>query len=144
MMVIPQAPEAAVTSTSVTYTGTPDSVPAVRHLVRAVLGHSPRAGDLELIAAELVTNAIRHTPSGRSGGTFTVTITHGPGRARLQVTDLGTAPWWPARSGDDGLAEAGRGLDIVAAFADQAGYGLPAGPHRASWASVCWRSRSEN
>jgi anti-sigma regulatory factor (Ser/Thr protein kinase) len=36
--------------------------------VRGILAGSPRADDMELIAAELVSNAIRHTPSGGVGG----------------------------------------------------------------------------
>jgi anti-sigma regulatory factor (Ser/Thr protein kinase) len=136
MIVGQKATGAAVTSA--TYPGTPDSVPEVRRLVRALFASSPRAYDLELIAAELVTNAIRHTPSGQEGGKFTVRIRHRPGRARLEVTDGGTSPWRPAQRGGDGVAEHGRGLQIVAALADEVGYAVTAGRGQAIWAVLTW------
>jgi len=116
--------------------GTPGSVRGVRRRVRALMAGSPRAGDLELIACELMTNAIRHTASGRPGGTFTVTIWCGPQRARVEVADPGNGPWrCPA---GDIFAESGRGLLLVAALADQAGHETgPGGRHR-SWAEVAW------
>jgi anti-sigma regulatory factor (Ser/Thr protein kinase) len=129
---------AKATVTSLTYPGVPESVPTVRRLVRAILAHSPRVDDMELIAAELVTNAIRHTPSGREGGTFTITVRQGPGRARLEVADLGTARWRPARFNGDGMAEHGRGLEIVAALADGVGYGVSNGRNICSWATLSW------
>jgi anti-sigma regulatory factor (Ser/Thr protein kinase) len=140
MTVRQQAAEAAVIS--LTYPGIPGSVPVVRRELRALLAHSPRVDDIELIAAELVTNAIRHTPSGRDGGTFTITIRQAPGRARLEVTDLGTVPWWPARRNGNGMAEHGLGLAIVTALADDAGYGVPDGHQRISWANVSWLARA--
>jgi anti-sigma regulatory factor (Ser/Thr protein kinase) len=136
MIVRQQATEAA--AVSLTYPGIPESVPAVRRFVRAILAHSPRVDDLELIAAELATNAIRHTASGREGGTFTITIGQGPGRAWLEVTDLGTVPWRPAHPNGDGMAEHGRGLEIVAALADQVGYGIAAGYKRITLAALSW------
>lgn len=126
------------TVTSLTYPGIPESVPEVRHMMRAILAHSPRADDIELIAAELVTNAIRHTPSGQEGRAFTITVTQEPGRARLEVADLGTAPWRPAHPNADRMAEHGRGLEIVAALADSAGHGLSDGHNRFSWATLSW------
>jgi anti-sigma regulatory factor (Ser/Thr protein kinase) len=50
--------------TSVTFPGLPAIVPSVRRFVRGILASSPRADDMELITAELASNAIRHTPSG--------------------------------------------------------------------------------
>jgi len=132
---------ANATTIKLTYPGTPESVPAVRRLVRAILAHSPRVDDLELIAAELVTNAIRHTPSGLEGGAFTITVRRGPGRARLEVADLATAPWRPAHPNGDGMAEHGRGLEIVEALADDVGYGVWDGHNRVSWATLSWLRR---
>jgi len=40
-----------------TYPGTPASIPAARQFLRCVLAWSPRVDDLELIAAELMSNA---------------------------------------------------------------------------------------
>ena len=45
---------------------------------------------MELIAAELASNAIRHTLSGQDGGEFTLTVRAEPGWARLEVSDAGT------------------------------------------------------
>lgn len=136
MIVRQEATGAAVTSAR--YPGIADSVPEVRRLVRVLFANSPRAHDLELITSELVTNAIRHTPSGRKGGNFTVTIEHQPGRARLEVTDRGTSPWYPPQRGGDGVAEHGRGLQIVAELADEIGYSGTVGQRQAIWAVLTW------
>ena len=123
---------------SAMYPGTPESVPAARRFVRARLAHSPRVRDLELIASELITNAICHTPSGQQRGMFTITIQYRPGRARLEVADLGTLPWRPGRSGHDEMTEHGRGLQIVAALADEVGYTVTASQSQAIWAVLTW------
>jgi anti-sigma regulatory factor (Ser/Thr protein kinase) len=65
--------------TSVTFPGLPAIVPSARRFVRGILARSPRTDDMELITAELVSNAIRHTPSGRDGGEFTLTVRTGSG-----------------------------------------------------------------
>ena len=51
--------------TSVTFPGLPAIVPSARRFVRGILADSPRADDMELITAELASNAIRHTPPAR-------------------------------------------------------------------------------
>jgi anti-sigma regulatory factor (Ser/Thr protein kinase) len=131
----PQATKVALTS--ITYPGIPASVPAARRFVRGIFADSPRVDDLELIAAELISNALRHTPSGRDGGMVTITVRREPGRARLEVADQGHRPWRrPPRHG--GVAEHGRGLAIVAALADDMGHGVIAGQIRVTWADVGW------
>jgi serine/threonine-protein kinase RsbW len=131
---------ARVAATSITYPGAPASVPAARRFVRSVLAGSPRVDDLESIAAELITNAIRHTPSGQVGGTFTVTVRHGSGWARLEVADQYAGQWqpWPLDDDCDSVAEYGRGLAIVAALADEIGQGAAAGDTQIVWAEVTW------
>ena len=124
--------------TSITYPGIPASVPAARRLVRGVFARSPRVDDLELIAAELITNALRHTPSGREGGVVTITVWREPRRARLEVADQGGRPWRPPPPHGNGVAEDGRGLAIVAALADDVGYGTAAGQRWVTWAEVGW------
>src|SRR5690349_3904837 len=57
----------AVVDWRVSVPGVPAIVSVARRLVRAALRDSPRLGDIELIMSELVTNAIRHTPSGETG-----------------------------------------------------------------------------
>jgi anti-sigma regulatory factor (Ser/Thr protein kinase) len=95
---------------------------------------APRADDMELIAAELATNAIRHTASGQDGGKFTLTVRTEPGWARLEVSDAGTGEWkGPRNASDDD--EYGRGLAIVAALADKLGHDIRA-VGQTVWAEV--------
>ena len=107
--------------TSITFPGLPAIVPSARRFVRGILADSPRADDMELIAAELASNAIlTHTLSGSSGGEFTLTVRTAPGWARVEVSDSGTGEWSAPRDGsaDD---QYGRGLAIIAAVADKLG-----------------------
>ena len=122
--------------TAVTFPGLPAIVPSARRFVRGILAGSPRAGDLELITAELASNAIRHTPSGQEGGEFTVTVRTEPGWARIEVSDSGTGEWSAPQDGtlDD---EYGRGLAIVAALADKLGHDIRAGGQTV-WAEINW------
>jgi anti-sigma regulatory factor (Ser/Thr protein kinase) len=124
--------------TSVTFPGLPAIVPSARRFVRGILAGSPRADDMELITAELSSNAIRHTPSGQDGGEFTVTVRTEPGWARLEVFDAGTGQWSAPRDGpDDDEYEYGRGLAIVAALADKLGHDISA-EGQTVWAEVTW------
>src|SRR5258707_146064 len=92
MIISQQATEAAVTS--LTYPGTPESVPAVRRFVRAILGHSPRVDDLELIAAELA-SAVEGVdpppapPAARSGYPRNAVWRSVKGRPHRDVVTLG-------------------------------------------------------
>ena len=106
---------------AVTFPGLPAIVPSARRFVRGLLAGSPRGGDMELIASELVTNAILHTPSGDPDGQFTVRVLTGTGWARVEVSDTGTGHWHPGEAvrSDD---EYGRGLAIVASLADKFGH----------------------
>ena len=74
--------------TSITFPGIPAIVPAARRFMRGILEGSPSHADAELIAGELISNAIRHTPAGRDGGEFTVTIRTAPGWAPRQQPSL--------------------------------------------------------
>jgi anti-sigma regulatory factor (Ser/Thr protein kinase) len=126
----------ATSALSVVFPGTPSSAPAARGFLRGVLAASPRLDDLELIVSELVTNAIRHTPSGQPGGSLTLTVEHGPGRARIEVGDLGTERWQPQPC--DPSAEYGRGLLLVMALADGIGHDAIPGKRHRTWAEVSW------
>jgi anti-sigma regulatory factor (Ser/Thr protein kinase) len=123
-------------ATSITCPGTPASVPAARQFLRRILAWSPRVDDLEIIACELMSNAIQHTPSGHDGGTFTMTIRWAPGAARIELEDDGTGQWNAAP--DDALAECGRGLTLVSALADDAGHDITPDQHHRVWAAVTW------
>ena len=122
--------------TSVTFPGLPAIVPSVRRFVRGILAGSPCADDMELIIAELASNAIRHSPSGAVGGEFTLTVRTEPGWARAEVSDAGTGEWnGPRDASDDD--EYGRGLAIVAALADKLGHDVHANGQTV-WAEVVW------
>jgi anti-sigma regulatory factor (Ser/Thr protein kinase) len=133
-----------VPAITITYPGTPASVSAARRLVRRLLADASRVDDLELIAAELAANAIRHTPSGREGGRFTVTVRRRAGRARLEVADQGCGPWLRPAAGSRGNggsssgAECGRGLAIVAALADEIGLCVAADGSNVLWAEIAF------
>jgi anti-sigma regulatory factor (Ser/Thr protein kinase) len=123
--------------TSVTFPGLPAIVPSARRLVRGILADSPRSGDMELIAAELASNAIRHTPSGEPGGEFTIAIRTKPGWARIEVSDTGTGEWHPQPGDGDPGAEYGRGLANIVAVADKFGHDVHA-DGQTLWAEVSW------
>jgi len=125
--------------TSITFPGLPAIVPSARRFVRGILAETPRADDLELIAAELASNAIRHTPAGQDGGQFTVTVRSGPGWARVEVADPGTGQWYPIAPAEDD-DEYGRGLAIVTALADKLGHDIGA-QGQTVWAEVVWPAR---
>jgi anti-sigma regulatory factor (Ser/Thr protein kinase) len=122
--------------TAVTFPGLPAIVPSVRKFVRGILADSPRAEDMELIAAELASNAIRHSPAGQDGGEFTVTVRTGPGWVRIEISDTGTWEWNAPRDADLD-AEYGRGLAIVAALADKLGHDITASGQTV-WAETGW------
>jgi anti-sigma regulatory factor (Ser/Thr protein kinase) len=106
------------------YPATPRSVARARHAVADALGGCGVArGDVEtalLVVSELVTNAVRHglVP----GRLVELRLTYDLGKTvTVEVSDAGdgrpprgTAP--PVLPDDD--AESGRGLALVAAFAD--------------------------
>jgi anti-sigma regulatory factor (Ser/Thr protein kinase) len=95
-----------------TYPGTPDQVRQVRDDLRRALDGCPAADDLILCASELATNAVRHSRSRESGGTFTVRCEIRPdAHTRLQVEDDG-GPW--SEPSSDPIR--GRGLEIVRAL----------------------------
>jgi hypothetical protein len=107
------------------FPGCPDQVAPARHFVAAALAGCPAAPDAVLLASELATNAVRHSATGR-GGSFTVAISHAPGRVRITVTDDGsdTRPVLPAGAPGP-LACSGRGLLLVDALSG--GWGHAAG-----------------
>ncbi|MFI7447579.1 ATP-binding protein [Nonomuraea sp. NPDC049714] len=119
-----------------TFPGTFDQVPAARHFTRFLLLDSPCQDDAEQIVAELAANAVQHSSSGRSRGTFIVELTRTTATITIAVYDCGWGgvPRFGARCRT--IAEHGRGLAIVAALADQAGYeGDDAIGHRV-WAKI--------
>src|SRR5215475_289588 len=70
--------------------GSSEYLPFVRQWVAALAATAGCAsGELELAAAELYTNAVRHSRSGAAGGEIAVIVSVGPGGASLHVHDQG-------------------------------------------------------
>jgi len=119
-----------------TFPGTHDQIPRARHFTRYLLADSSRQVDAELIVAELATNALQHTSSGRPHGTFIVEIIRTTTAITLAVYDCG----WGATPRFAGpcrtTAERGRGLAIVAAIADRTGHEGDDETGHKVWASI--------
>jgi hypothetical protein len=108
----------------------------VRGYVRAVAGSGGRRGDLELIASELASCAVRLASA--SGRVFTVTAQRRPGWLRVEVGTCGSG-WWQAGDlggdGADALAY-GCGLALLAGLADRFGHLGTAGGAAVLWAEA--------
>ena len=103
------------------FPGREDQVREVRRFVGELLADHPDCDDIVLCAAELATNAIRHTASGRDGS-FVTEVSWTGRTARVAVADEGapTAPFWRPASADI-MAETDRGLDILARLSASCG-----------------------
>ncbi|MBB4932973.1 anti-sigma regulatory factor (Ser/Thr protein kinase) [Lipingzhangella halophila] len=110
---------------STTFRGHPDSVAPARHWLDDLLRfahHAAVPADTRatavLLLSELATNSVRHSRSAHDGE-YTVHVSLNPTRLRVEVEDDG-----PREGRRAGLRvagpgeEAGRGLVLVAAFAD--------------------------
>jgi serine/threonine-protein kinase RsbW len=111
--------------------GVAGHVAGVRRWAQAIAAAwGAAAADTGLVVSELVTNAIRHTRSGRPGGTIIVAVAGGRDGVTVHVHDQGTASGQmprprPARAPFGQPTEGGRGLPIVIAVSAQWGT-LPA------------------
>ncbi|MCI3227295.1 SpoIIE family protein phosphatase [Streptomyces sp. NP-1717] len=100
--------------------GDPGALSSARHMVRAAVrawGAGDRSDDVELVADELMTNALTHTD-----GDSTVTVRVLPGverRLRLEVEDRSSALPRIRDAGESGVS--GRGLVLVDALSDEWG-----------------------
>jgi len=101
------------------FPGRRDQVACARAFVREVIGSCPVIDEAVLLTSELCTNALQHSESG-NGGTFEVTVYHGPASLRIEVRDDGSTTK-PARQTVDSCSEDGRGLEIVACIAHRWG-----------------------
>ena len=118
------------------FPGEARQVAAARQFVGRTLGGCPARDRLLTCVSELAANAVEHTRSG-AGGTFTVAVGRPrSGVAFVAVTDAG-GPGEPTLGDAGELAEAGRGLALVAAFSSRWGYrGTARG--RTVWAEATW------
>ncbi|WP_031224127.1 SpoIIE family protein phosphatase [Streptomyces roseochromogenus] len=97
--------------------GDPEALTHARHMIRAAVrswGAADRADEIELVADELITNALLHTE-----GSAIVTLRaldDGERRLRIEVEDSSTALPRRREAGEDGVS--GRGLLLVDRLAD--------------------------
>jgi serine/threonine-protein kinase RsbW len=92
-------------------------------VVRFLLEDSARADDAEWVAAELISNVLLHSRSGKPGGYFLVEVLRGLHSARVTVYDLGGGgiPVFNAVPHARRAGEGGHGLQAVAKLAAKTG-----------------------
>ncbi|QXJ27074.1 ATP-binding protein (plasmid) [Actinomadura graeca] len=123
--------------------GTAGTVGRARHNVSAELElwalPAELVDDVVLTVSELVTNAVRHTHSGRPGGAYALVVTAEADGVRVAVADQGavTEPRVPVPACDS--ATGGRGLCTVARLGSLGWEGGPAG--RRVWALLPYPPR---
>ncbi len=107
---------------------------ALRRWLAELLPACAARDDVVSVAAELGSNAVKHTLSGR-GNWFAAEITWHPQAVRVAVADCG-GPSEP-RVIDDPAAEHGRGLLVVRGLSVRTGV---TGDHRGRllWADILW------
>jgi anti-sigma regulatory factor (Ser/Thr protein kinase) len=101
-----RAPSAATTRT---FARRAEEVPIARRFVRDALAGHPASRDAELLACELVTNAVQHATDAVG---VTVTVTRRGAVVHVDVIDDGRTglPHWHEA---DGHEERGRGFQLV-------------------------------
>ncbi|MFI1766323.1 SpoIIE family protein phosphatase [Streptomyces sp. NPDC020800] len=113
----PRAPRAGGRLQQHVAPGDPDALTHARHMIRAAVrtwGARERADEIELVADELITNALMHTE-----GSAIVTLRGLEGsdrRLRVEVEDCSSALPRRRDAGEDGVS--GRGLLLVDLLAD--------------------------
>ncbi|MGW7521971.1 SpoIIE family protein phosphatase [Streptomyces sp. NPDC054783] len=127
----PEAPPAGGRLQQHVAPGDPAALSQARHLIRAAVrswGYRDRADEIELVADELMTNALMHTE-----GSTVVTLRAldgGHRRLRIEVEDSSSALPRRREAGEDGVS--GRGLLLVDGLADE--WGVEArGSGKAVW-----------
>lgn len=101
------------------FPGDPRELRAARTWTRAVLDGHARSEDAALIVTELGTNALMHTTSGGSGGSFGVALTVSDLAVTIAVTDSGSRVTNPEVQCPAPDSTHGRGLGMVTALADR-------------------------
>ncbi|MGI8449513.1 MAG: ATP-binding protein [Streptosporangiaceae bacterium] len=112
----------------------PEQVREARTFLKEVLAGCPAADDAVLCLSELASNAVLHSASSKTAGTFTVRAEMFPGRACIAVEDNG-GPW----TGHDHQDGRQHGLAIVAELAT-GGWGRDGDPLTGwvVWAALEW------
>lgn len=103
------------------FPGQADQAAVVRRMLGVLLCDCAVLDEVLLAADEFVANALRHTRSGRPGGSFIVEVGRRSGEVHIAVSDQG-GPTDPAATDADLFAESGRGLYTVSATASEWGW----------------------
>lgn len=104
------------------FDGRPEAMVEVRRLLTWMLaGFGDRVDDAVTCIAELATNALKFSRTGR-GGKFTVEVDIDLAAVTVAVRDQGGATSVPHRSPMSPEATGGRGLHIVAELSDKYGF----------------------
>lgn len=120
------------------FPGRGDQSALARRMVGQLLADTARVEDAVWVTAELVSNALRHSDSGRERGFFVVEVLLGTQSVRIVVYDLGGGPV-PDFSRTPGTlpeAEEGRGLAGVAKLASRTGAAGDEVTGHAVWAEL--------
>ena len=124
-----------------TIPGRPTCLHAAREFIARTLGSDhARLDTAVLLTSELVTNSVKHSESGRPGGTVTVTLLSVPDRIRVEVIDDGSENVPALRLGEaesPELAESGRGLQLAEFLSANWGY------YRDTAGTVTWFELTE-
>lgn len=94
-----------------------EEVGRARRWTRDILGDSPYADDAALIVTELGANALLHTTSGDTAGTFHVSLALTDQLVSISVTDTGGTKTTPQVEHPTDEETHGRGLGMVTALA---------------------------
>lgn len=109
-----------------TLAGLPQNVRPARRFVADTIGSTHRQCDTAvLLTSELVTNAIAHSRSGRSGGTLELVVSATCSGLLVSVTDDGCETGLPAITTPGGTS--GNGLVLVDSLSDGWGYRCDSG-----------------
>jgi len=110
----------------ITLQGQPERVRDARRFITRALGGGAHADTAQLLTSELVTNAIRHSRSGRPGGTVEVIVAAKAASLLVSVIDDGSDRTMPQKGNDPG-GENGNGLLLVESLSDDWGFASRAG-----------------
>jgi GAF domain-containing protein len=124
-----------MTTAELSLEGRFEAVPRSRRFVASCLGGTRHADDVELLAAELVTNAVLH-----GAAPVTLRLHRSGEQVRVEVEDAGTA--MPVRSWRSKMAMTGRGLTLVDELATEWGVMPRRGFGKVVWAVVGGRPGS--
>lgn len=115
---------------------TPESVREARRFTRATLQHwnlPALRNSMELVASELVTNALRYAvPAGAPGVPVRLSLVRWTSRVVCAVRDPSAAA--PTPKDPDFVAETGRGLHLVESFSENWGWHPLSGAGKVVWA----------